>query len=113
MSDTPKPKEDDKVVKSPPPPAEKAKPAEAPAEAPAAPAPARPKRHTGAPVVPSNKELDRLKKARFGDRPGTIHLDTDLATGKTTLVYVDGDGNELSRETYRPPDEKAAKAEGK
>jgi hypothetical protein len=50
---------------------------------------------------PSGTELERLREERFGDGPGVIRVDHDLATGKAELIYVDGDGAE-SREAYTP-----------
>src|SRR5215210_129846 len=50
---------------------------------------------------PTPRELSRLRKERFGDGAGSILVDTDLATGETTLVYRDGEGKE-TREPYEP-----------
>jgi hypothetical protein len=54
---------------------------------------------------PTMKELAELKKAHFGDKPGAVQIDTDLATGKTKLIYVDGDGKVTDGGTFKPKKE--------
>jgi hypothetical protein len=51
---------------------------------------------------PTNRELRELTKARFGDGPGSVQIDTDLATGETKLIYVDGDGKATDGGKFRP-----------
>jgi len=51
---------------------------------------------------PNSKELEELRKAKFGDKAGSVHLDTDPATGETKLVYVDGDGKATSGGVFKP-----------
>lgn len=55
-----------------------------------------------APRPPTTRELNMLRNQRFGDKAGSIAVATDLATGKTELVYTDGDGNETGREPFEP-----------
>lgn len=60
------------------------------------------RRQAESPRPPTARELRDLTEKRFGKDPGSILVDTDLATGASTLVYRDGDGQELAREPFRP-----------
>lgn len=51
---------------------------------------------------PNSKELEELRKAKFGDKAGSIRLDTDPATGETKLIYVDGEGKATPGGTFKP-----------
>lgn len=65
-----------------------------------------PKRQKYGPM-PGPKELSRIRKARFGDKPGTVRVDAAPANSgpdaeATMLVFVDNTGKVVGREAYVP-----------
>lgn len=51
------------------------------------------------PVIPTGKEVEEVRKAHFGDKPGAVLIDTD--TDPVTLVFVDRTGKQVARQSWR------------
>jgi hypothetical protein len=64
-----------------------------------------PTRLPGQTALPTRKELDKIKKDHFGDKPGSVRIDTDVASGETKLIFVDEQGKEVGKQAYKPSKE--------
>jgi hypothetical protein len=50
------------------------------------------------PLIPTGKEVEAIRKAHFGDKPGAVQIDTD--TDPATLVFVDRTGKAVGRQPF-------------
>lgn len=59
--------------------------------------------------LPNAAELEEARKAKFGDKPGTVSIDADpddprAKDRRVEFVFVDEDGKEAGRKPFKPKD---------
>jgi hypothetical protein len=64
---------------------------------------------SGAPKIPTSKELDRIRDERFGGQPGTVRVDAPPAGSgpdapPTKLIFFDAAGRKVGEQDYEGPD---------